>query len=1188
MSDSLIKTLSADNFYPPPLKIQDSLMATKELKSIEDLFKMITKVDNPKFISIPTQSVANCIFVTKDEKLLIAGTMSGEILVWTLNDLSNPPICWTETTSPIKSITSNDNLEIFAGTESGRILKWNFLTNARTDFRGTKNAINSIELSPDGKIFICSTLPYFEIWEDEDSKPILASGHDDEINCIKIAPDGKIYTGSSDQSVRVWEIDEGVVDEIKKNEDAHKSGVVVLEILGNFLVSGDYEGLIIVWNIEDIECLHRLEIGNPILCLCKSVDNRYLFVTTEDTEKRKIFIVNFKNINSEKPYVIKNAHKAGIRSLVYMNKSSRLVSSSEEKVMKIWNFSTSVQEDLYLKINETDSFAGSDDILVYSKNGKIKFCKLPHCTREKNLQSNLEKITKIVLGPNKSMFAHNSPDNTLYVWRPKVLLEPYCKFPHPKKLTFFEFLDNNNIISACIDGNIRIWSLVFQKLDLIFNTENEVNCVKFTEKYFYAGSIDGVITLYRRKDNSLKKRLEYKSEIFSIDVNSENLLAAGGKSGILKLWMWKEMRGKIKPVELTGHKGPIIKVLLKDKLVYTSGSDNTLKIWSGSLNMLYYSIELSENFSDFFIKPNQSDFFFLCPTGIFHLKNPLKSEETVVYPQQYSWLFLKYLKKLFQNKIKIFDEYWKNYMIYPHIINLLYIFIKANHPDLLKQAINQGVKFVQDQSGESPLSVALNWKNFNCADVILKTLSKMKLKKEFGILESIEKCMNKIINSNLSQLPKFFDSLFPVKTNRMILYAQLLKRAPMIIEKKNSKLQEIDFINYEGDKKEQVEFKASIVKFDFEVGTEDSLLLLRSICHSNNPDLFRTVLLKSILKYKWSKVYYILLGEALIFALMLGFLSFLTMHGDTNLYFITFFLLLNLIATARENIQLAESPRKYFKDFWNVLDITRILGTYIFIFLMLYQIQYVFLNQILTSLYWIRAVTYFRIFDRTRYLIRMITETFIDIIPFLLIFFSSTFTFSLLFYIITKSDNFSETFVHTYQLNFNDFSGFMPGGYSESLSPIFWIVFFLSSIMNPIILLNMLIAIMSDTYDRVQDDQVVADCKEMAELIIQAEGMLFWKRNFNKKSFIQRCDYVRHLRTENAEWMGKIRAIKKSISRLQIKAKGNDRKLERMNGKINVKIKELKGINEQISKKVSDMEGTNTSVRSNGSFISNF
>lgn len=216
----------------------------------------------------------------------------------------------------------------------------------------------------------------------------------------------------------------------------------------------------------------------------------------------------------------------------------------------------------------------------------------------------------------------------------------------------------------------------------------------------------------------------------------------------------------------------------------------------------------------------------------------------------------------------------------------------------------------------------------------------------------------------------------------------------------------------------------------------------------------------------------------------------------------------------------------------------------------------------------------------------MIIETFIDVIPFLLIFFTATFTFSLLFYITTSSDNLAQTFVDTYKLNFNDFSGILAKDWENGqFNAVFWVIFFIASIMNPIVLLNMLIAIMSDTYDRVQEDQVVADCKEMAGMMIQAEAMLFWRRRLGKRSYLQRCDYVRHLTSETSEWMGKIRAIKKSIARLNLKVKGSERKIYTIQNKLMIKIKELKGINENVSKKITDLEGVNNSNKSSSSFI---
>jgi len=40
-------------------------------------------------------------------------------------------------------------------------------------------------------------------------------------------------------------------------------------------------------------------------------------------------------------------------------------------------------------------------------------------------------------------------------------------------------------------------------------------------------------------------------------------------------------------------------------------------------------------------------------------------------------------------------------------------------------------------------------------------------------------------------------------------------------------------------------------------------------------------------------------------------------------------------------------------------------------------------------------------------------------------------------------------------------------------------------------MLNLLIAIMGDTYDRVQSNQTVADCKELAKIILETEALMF-------------------------------------------------------------------------------------------------
>lgn len=77
---------------------------------------------------------------------------------------------------------------------------------------------------------------------------------------------------------------------------------------------------------------------------------------------------------------------------------------------------------------------------------------------------------------------------------------------------------------------------------------------------------------------------------------------------------------------------------------------------------------------------------------------------------------------------------------------------------------------------------------------------------------------------------------------------------------------------------------------------------------------------------------------------------------------------------------------------------------------------------ILTMSSWIRAISYFRIFGKTRYLIRMVKEVVKDMLSFLLILMMATFAMALLY--VIASDNtmtFGDAFLMSYRLDYADF-----------------------------------------------------------------------------------------------------------------------------------------------------------------------
>jgi hypothetical protein len=162
---------------------------------------------------------------------------------------------------------------------------------------------------------------------------------------------------------------------------------------------------------------------------------------------------------------------------------------------------------------------------------------------------------------------------------------------------------------------------------------------------------------------------------------------------------------------------------------------------------------------------------------------------------------------------------------------------------------------------------------------------------------------------------------------------------------------------------------------------------------------------------------------------------------------------------------------------------------------------------ILNLFSWARGISYFRIFSRTRYMINLITEVIKDVLPFLIILGYSTIAFGFILKLMnldvtTSSSNYLST---SYLITLGNMS-------DGSYSTIQWICFILATIINPVIMMNLLISIMGDTHDRVQESKEVADYRELANLILEIEIATIWQRNV---ICLQRMHVCREVETKN-------------------------------------------------------------------------
>ena len=137
---------------------------------------------------------------------------------------------------------------------------------------------------------------------------------------------------------------------------------------------------------------------------------------------------------------------------------------------------------------------------------------------------------------------------------------------------------------------------------------------------------------------------------------------------------------------------------------------------------------------------------------------------------------------------------------------------------------------------------------------------------------------------------------------------------------------------------------------------------------------------------------------------------------------------------------------------------------------------------------WFKAFYWLRLFGPTSFFVRMIQETLFDIRYFLILFVLILMTFGNAILILSEgresplykdyfSNDYMNVVLNQYELSLGEFdtNGFRPAG--EGGDTIAWFTFIGATMITQIMFLNMLIAIMGDTFER------VTEAKEQSALV---------------------------------------------------------------------------------------------------------
>ena len=310
----------------------------------------------------------------------------------------------------------------------------------------------------------------------------------------------------------------------------------------------------------------------------------------------------------------------------------------------------------------------------------------------------------------------------------------------------------------------------------------------------------------------------------------------------------------------------------------------------------------------------------------------------------------------------------------------------------------------------------------------------------------------------------------------------------------------------------RIEVKA--IEFDWILTTVLGEAFLEKLSTTDNLRYFEIEVIKNVVMFQWE----IFLPRiiAYLFTPFIGFFLLFILYttwilnekqeetDDSGPWHTTAFtigiivLVFQLFFVWVEVNQLRFHGRTYFTSFWNWLDLLSIMINALVVIMDLTEFKDNEVNVVAcisVLVLWFRLFYLLRVFADTAYLISMIQAIILEMKYFVLALVIAILAFSNTFYILGRNaddgnftgDHLWDAFIYTYKMGLGDFD---TDNFDTSDETLLWILWFMNTLIILIILLNLVIAIMGDTFDRVQETQESTMLQEFSSIMRENEFMI--------------------------------------------------------------------------------------------------
>ncbi|XXG45540.1 hypothetical protein AAC387_Pa02g0597 [Persea americana] len=279
-------------------------------------------------------------------------------------------------------------------------------------------------------------------------------GHEDDVRAICICGDAGIATSSRDRTVKFWSPDPEKKHRymLSKTLVGHNSFVGPLAWIApceNFpegrIVSGGMDTLILLWDLKTGQSVQTMK-GHQLQVTGLAVDDGGGITSSSiDCTVRR-----WREGQSIESW---EAHKAAIQAILKLP-TGELITGSSDGTLKLWRGKTCV----HTFVGHTDTVRGlamlpALGILSASHDGSIRLWALTG-----QLLMEMVDHASLVFSVDahfSGLIASGSEDCFAKIWKDGVCIQ---SIKHPGCVWDVKFLENGDIVTACSDGVVRIWT----------------------------------------------------------------------------------------------------------------------------------------------------------------------------------------------------------------------------------------------------------------------------------------------------------------------------------------------------------------------------------------------------------------------------------------------------------------------------------------------------------------------------------------------------------------------------------------------------------------------------------------------------------------------------------------------------------------------------------------------------------